>query len=130
MWGSPYFADWLEERGLEWTSQLSGQLAVRALDEPPPPRDDFRREDGARLRDFVKRAARLPPRVRMVASLCLDQGLSLSACAERLSISRETVRVHLRRLRGFQRRAAARAEARERIEAAEAAWWPGGGSGG
>jgi DNA-directed RNA polymerase specialized sigma24 family protein len=64
---------------------------------------DVRRPDAERLREFVSRANRLPGRVRDVAVLLLEHGLSLSECAARLGISRETVRVHLRRLRAFER---------------------------
>jgi DNA-directed RNA polymerase specialized sigma24 family protein len=113
--GSGYFESWLASHGLEYSRQLASDLMDRACEASPPPRDDPRRTDGAELREFVERAARLPPRLRDIASLCLDQGLSLTACAARLSISRETVRVHLRRLRALQRRAAARAAARAAV---------------
>jgi DNA-directed RNA polymerase specialized sigma24 family protein len=112
LWGNPYFETWLEEQGLEWTPRLASDLVERALSDPPPPPPDHpRRDDGDELRAFVKRAPSLSTRLRSVATLCLEQGLSLTACAERLSISRETVRVHLRRLRALHRRALARRHA-------------------
>jgi DNA-directed RNA polymerase specialized sigma24 family protein len=85
------------------------ELVRRSLEvDDVAPGDDPRRADAQELRDFVRRAAALPYRVREVAALCLDEGLSLTACGERLGIKRETVRVHLRRLRALRRRAAAR----------------------
>ena len=112
LWDSGRLESWLDEQGVEWTPQLMAELVERATSEPPPPPPDHpRREDASELRAFVKRAPWLPYRVRQVAALCLEQGLSLAACAAHLSISRETVRVHLRRLRALHRRALARRNA-------------------
>ncbi|MBK9037206.1 MAG: helix-turn-helix domain-containing protein [Myxococcales bacterium] len=69
--------------------------AARRAAEPP-------RHRGALA--FVERAARLPARLRAVAALCLRDGATLDETAARLGIARETVRVHLRRLRALQRR--------------------------
>ena len=74
----------------------------------PPPSGDVRRQDTERLREFLQRATRLRGRMREVATLCIEHGLSLSQCAERLGISRETVRVQLRRLRSLERRSSER----------------------
>lgn len=108
--GSAALERWLAMHGLEWSPAISTELMERAVDvDLRPPRDHPLRPDARALREFATRAASLPRRMREVASLCLDQGLSLRACAERLSISRETVRVHLRRLRALRRLAATRA---------------------
>jgi DNA-directed RNA polymerase specialized sigma24 family protein len=96
---------WIARSGVEYSRGLVMELWNRAegADEGPGP-GDFRRTDAERLRTFVRDAARLPPRLRQIANLCLDHGLSLSQCAERLGIARETVRAHLRRLRLLERR--------------------------
>lgn len=74
-----------------------------ALDAPPAPNDP-RRTDRDRLLEFVGRAEGLPTRLRQVARYCLEDGLSVRECGERLGIARETVRAHLRRLRLIERR--------------------------
>ena len=76
--------------------------------ETPPPVVRPNRRDAAELLAYVERAARLPGRLRAVATLCLKDGATLDEAAARLGIARETVRVHLRRLRALQRAAAAR----------------------
>lgn len=104
-----YLEAWLERHGLAFSQKILVELVRRSLEvDDVAPRDDPRRADAQELRDFVRRAAALPYRVREVAALCLDEGLSLTACGERLGIKRETVRVHLRRLRALRRRAATR----------------------
>ena len=101
-------AQWLDAHGVEWHRSLMVFLFDRASEAQPAPVDDPRRADAAELRVFAERAARLPPRLQQVAQLCLEDGLSLRACAERLGLSRETVRVHLRRLRALRRMVMAR----------------------
>jgi|JI9StandDraft_1071089.scaffolds.fasta_scaffold277268_1 DNA-directed RNA polymerase specialized sigma24 family protein len=109
---SGYLDAWLEARGLDRSPQILTELMERALEvDSVRPRDHPRRRDAQALRDFVDRAAALPYRLREVARLCLVEGLSLRACAERLGIARGTVRVHLRRLRALRRLAAARRSA-------------------
>jgi RNA polymerase sigma factor (sigma-70 family) len=76
--------------------------ADEALDQPPPPPDP-RRRDRDRLIAFVDTAEGLPRRLREVARFCLEDGLTLRECGARLGITRETVRVHLRRLRALER---------------------------
>lgn len=106
-----HLAQWLDANDVAWERSLMWFLYERASEVPPPaPVDDPRRSDGAELREFVDRAARLPPRLREVAQLCLEDGMSLRACAERLGVSRETVRVHLRRLRALRRMVMARGQ--------------------
>lgn len=61
------------------------------------------RRDVEQLCHFVERAGRLPDRQKDVFFLCVAKGLSLGECADHLGISRETVRVHLRRLRRAMR---------------------------
>lgn len=80
-------------------------LAKRAGEAPPRvvvPVRNPRRRDTDELLALVDRAVYLPPRLREVATLCLVHGLTLNECARRLGISRETVRVHLRRLRALR----------------------------
>lgn len=94
--------------------QLTFRQAIAVIDErmdeadaaPPVVRPN--RRDTAALLAYVQRAARLPPRLRAVAALCLRDGATLDEAATRLGIARETVRVHLRRLRALQRAADAR----------------------
>lgn len=97
---------WARGHGIPYVEALS-EVMERVM-EVVEVRDDPRRKDAAALRAFVARVERFPPRIEQVVQLCLQEGLSLAACAARLGISRETVRVHLRRLRAMQRRAAAR----------------------
>ncbi len=98
-------SSWLMERGLQ-AREVLGSLMVRA-DEweppPPPPHVDLRRPDAADLREFVKKAVGLPFRLRQVAALCLEAGLTLDECAAEMGVARGTVRVHLRRLRAIRR---------------------------
>ncbi len=99
--------DWLTANGLPFSGDIRSALYALASQAPvevaPPRRVDPRRKDPATLVEFVDRAAALPLRLRQVAAFCLEDGLSLSQCAKRLGISRETVRVHLRRLRAVHR---------------------------
>ncbi len=108
--GSPWlYATWRQKHGLAHSGHLLQLLWERAeacLDEPS--QSDARRRDADSLRQFSRRAARLPARQRQIASLLLDHGLSLTECARELGISRETARTHLRRLRESERRARAR----------------------
>jgi hypothetical protein len=116
------------DRGIDCTGDVVRYVMVRAMDpdpEPPPlpePRATPRRGDAEELRDFVKRAVKLPWRLREVAELCFDRGLTLDQCAARLGIARETVRAHLRRLRLLKRMVDARKpiDAREPALAADA----------
>lgn len=62
------------------------------------------RTDAEALCAFVDRWPGIRGRMRQVFDLCIVEGLSLTECGERLGISRETVRVHLRRLRHLMRR--------------------------
>ncbi len=100
-------ADWLDTNRIPFDLRSFGFLSARAAEAyeaaAPPPLPSPHRLDAAQLRDFVSRAVRLPLRVRQVAQLCLEDGLTLDVCAKRLGISRETVRVHLRRLRQLRR---------------------------
>lgn len=61
------------------------------------------RTDVEELCDFVETAGRLPPRLRDVFQLCFVDGLTRREAAQRLGISIETVRAHLRRLRQLRR---------------------------
>lgn len=100
------FQVWLAEIGIPYSRPLRRAvwaLADAAASSPSP--GDARRKDAEELREFVERAGWLPYRLRQVAELCLDHGLSLAECARHLGISRETVRVHLRRLRALRRQA-------------------------
>lgn len=103
------FEAWLGQHRVPFREAIAG-IDERMLDEevaPPVVRPN--RRDAAELLAYVERAARLPARLRAVATLCLKDGATLDEAAARLGIARETVRVHLRRLRALQRAAAARA---------------------
>lgn len=92
--------EWLDAHGVAWSPAALAHIQVRAAEyEPALALPHPRREDTAALRELVALAAKMPRRQREIAALCLDQGLSLSECAARLGIGRETVRTHLRRLR-------------------------------
>jgi DNA-directed RNA polymerase specialized sigma24 family protein len=98
--------DWCDAHGLEWSASVQTAVFKRSLEPeeaPPPPPPDPRRRDTAELQHFVAEAPDLPLRLREVATLCLDRGLTLDQCAAELGIKRETVRVHLRRLRAIRR---------------------------
>lgn len=103
---------WMSEHGVSYREAYGviADLALTTGDEQPRPRPQ--RHDSEALREFVKRAVRLAPRMRTVAQLCLDEGLTLDETAARMGIARETVRVHLRRLRALKRRSDARRSAR------------------
>lgn len=82
---------------------------------------NLRRRDAVELRALVSGAAdRLPQRLRQVAILCLIEGMSIAQAAAALTMSPNTVRSHLRRLREMAARnataaaAAAGASARSR----------------
>jgi hypothetical protein len=117
------------ERQIACTDEVLRFVIVRSADpdpEPPPlpkPPGNPRRPDADELREFVKRAHKLPWRLREVAALCIDYGLTLDQCAQRLGIARETVRAHLRRLRLLKRVVDARkpAGARKPTDARESA---------
>jgi RNA polymerase sigma factor (sigma-70 family) len=101
---------WCDKHDVVFTRDVLKAVIKRASDPeeiPPPPPPDPRRRDTEALQQFVSKAVKLPPRVRQVAALCLDQGFTLDQCAAQLGIKRETVRVHLRRLRTMRKRAAA-----------------------
>jgi DNA-directed RNA polymerase specialized sigma24 family protein len=102
---------WSERHGvpLREVTDVAFDLAEQALDEGPVP-NDSRRKDAERLLAFADRAEGLSFRLRQVAYLCLEEGLSLRQAATQIGISRETVRVHLRRLRKIEK------EVREREE--------------
>jgi DNA-directed RNA polymerase specialized sigma24 family protein len=98
--------EWCEAHGFTWTVSIQSAVFKRSLEReeaPPPPPPDPRRRDTAELQAFVAKAPTLPLRLREVATLCLDQGLTLDQCAAALGIKYETVRVHLRRLRAIRR---------------------------
>lgn len=80
----PLLSRFIDESGVMRPGKLISALWQRAegADEGPGPGDP-RRTDAERLREFVQTAARLPRRLRQVASLCLDHGLSLTECANR-----------------------------------------------
>lgn len=100
---------WLGQHQLRYREAIA-VIGDRMLDvEATPPVVRPNRRDAAELLAYVERAARLPARLRAVAALCLKDGATLDETAARLGIARETVRVHLRRLRALQRAAAARA---------------------
>jgi DNA-directed RNA polymerase specialized sigma24 family protein len=65
------------------------------------------RPDLLALRAFLDEMPSMTTRRRQVAQLCLVEGRSLSAAAEALGLSRETVRTHLRRIREQARKAGA-----------------------
>jgi DNA-binding NarL/FixJ family response regulator len=111
------FACWMGNNGLTRKSpevqavmqQADDALERGVLDEPeelkPEGYSKVFRADAKELCDFVGTNPRLlPRRMAEVFELCVRQGLSLNACAERLHITKETVRVHLRRLRLLRRR--------------------------
>ncbi len=102
-------AVWLEEHQLRHRDVVGVLDDLTFHDEPPPLVVRPNRRDTAALLAYVDRAVRLPPRLRAVARLCLQDGATLDQAAAQLGITRETVRVHLRRLRAKQRAADARA---------------------
>ena len=106
--GSPYFTAWLVERGIPFDHSLFSDLVERSTDPKEYAAAPRGRTDSDELRELMEKAGRLPRRVQEVASLCLEHGFTLRQCAERLGISRETVRVHLRRLRAMHRMVVAR----------------------
>jgi DNA-directed RNA polymerase specialized sigma24 family protein len=98
--------EWCEAHGFTWSVSIQTAVFKRSVepnDEPQPPPPDPRRRDTAELQHFVAKAPNLPLRLREVAILCLDRGLTLDQCAAQLGIKRGTVRVHLRRLRAIRR---------------------------
>lgn len=100
---------WFCKHQLPYRETLGVLYTLADDDVPPPPVARPNRRDTAALLAYVDRAARLPPRLRSVARLCLQDGATLDQAAAKLGITRETVRVHLRRLRAMQRAADARA---------------------
>lgn len=98
--------NFMEGKGMTVSEVIRDLLcrAEGARAEPPPIPVRPQRPDTLALLETMQRSARLPPRVREVATLCLLEGLSLDDCAARLGIKRETVRVHLRRLRSIYKR--------------------------
>lgn len=117
-------ADWCDLHHVPFTSET--RTYIRDLAEqapppppPPPPTSHPRRTDADGLRAYVLAAAGLPPMLMAVARLCLFQNVSLTQAGVQLGISRETVRVHLRRLRELNRLAKARCAA---MAAWEAQW--------
>ncbi len=103
------FAAWLGQHRLGFREAFAVIVERMPDDEVTPPVVRPNRRDTAALLAFVERAVRLPARLRSVARLCLQDGATLDEAAARLGIARETVRVHLRRLRALQRAADARA---------------------
>jgi len=64
-----------------------------------------RRRDLGELRALVEGARdRIPPRMRAVAELCLEEGRSAAEAGAALAMSAATVRTHLQRLRAIARR--------------------------
>jgi DNA-binding CsgD family transcriptional regulator len=118
----PLLSRFIDESEVMRPRKLISALRERAAgaDEGPSPGDP-RRTDAERLREFVQGAVGLSLRLRQVANLCLDHGLSLTECATRLGISRNTVRVHLWRLRQLERATRARREPSARVGAAATA---------
>jgi len=100
---------WLCKHPLPYRQAIGVLYTLADDDVPPPPVVRSNRRDTAALLAYVDRAVRLPSRLRAVARLCLQDGATLDQAAAQLGITRETVRVHLRRLRAMQRAADARA---------------------
>jgi DNA-directed RNA polymerase specialized sigma24 family protein len=103
---------WIERRGKMPTPEENAaifELAMQAADAEEAHaavaylRDDPRRTDGELLRAYTRNAPGLPQRLRDVAKLCLEDGLSLTQCARELGLSRNTVRVHMQRIRSMAR---------------------------
>jgi DNA-directed RNA polymerase specialized sigma24 family protein len=120
MVANPYSAmAWAEKVGVPWSPAVIVALheladAARVADDQQ--RTDARgsaanrrRRDVGRITSFMERAAtRLPRRLEEVYELCINRGQSLDQAAAALGISRNTVRTHLRRIRGYARRSAVR----------------------
>lgn len=103
--------DWCDATGVPFTSETRKyihELAEKAPPPPPPPAPHPRRTDTDELKELVRNAEKLPPMLKLVGKACLFNGLSLSEAAAHLRISRETVRVHLRRLRAINKMVKAR----------------------
>ena len=103
------FEAWLCQHQLAYREAIAVISERMPDDDVTPPVVRPNRRDAAALLAFAERAVRLPARLRAVASLCLRDGATLDEAAARLGIARETVRVHLRRLRALQRASDARA---------------------
>lgn len=114
-----FFEEYLAEKGLAYSRELWCKLVDRYLqasDEalheyfhPPSRRKEWKgwRPDLEALRAYLEVMPSMTIRRRQVARLCLVEGLSLTAAAEYLGISRETVRTHLKRIREQARQAGA-----------------------
>jgi DNA-directed RNA polymerase specialized sigma24 family protein len=112
-------AEWAKDQGLDdmAAAQELRSLLARVAEEPdqwaaevtnvepPAPAARPGRDDTDEIRAFVAKAPQLHGRLRQVFQLCIEEGLTLFECGARLGITRETVRVHLRRLRVLVRRA-------------------------
>lgn len=83
---------WIDRAGVPFreATNVIFDRAMEAMDADPPPNP--RRRDTKQLLEFVDKAEGLPFRLRQVARLCLEEGLSLSECAAHLGITRETGR--------------------------------------
>ena len=98
-----FYARWCRAHGLDRFSREArevydrGDALIEAREQRPPPPNP-RRRDTELIFNYARKA-RLPLRQTQVFELCIRNGMSLTACAKRLGISRETVRVHLRLLR-------------------------------
>jgi hypothetical protein len=101
--GSPYFEEWLEDHGIPFDRSLLSDLFDRSLDPKEFAPEPHGRKDAGELRELVAKAARLPSRVRQVASLCLDHGLTLRQCAASSSHA-PAAGASARRRRGTMRR--------------------------
>lgn len=121
MRGRPNRVDaWLARHGLSGPPKgFFARVATLAFEaELEQDRVDAARQQSARLSpanrhrpDLDRLAAmmddlrdRLPRRLVEVHALCIDEGLSNAAAAERLGVSVSTVRTHLARIRGIMRR--------------------------
>lgn len=113
------FEDHLAARGISYSRELWRKLVDRYLQtseeaqyeyfHPPSGRTEWKgwRPDLHALRAYFDDVPSMTIRRRQVARLCLVDGLSLTAAAEALGISRETVRTHLKRIRLQARQAGA-----------------------
>lgn len=111
--------DYLVEHGLSYSRELWRWLVDRYLEASDEAREQYYRPRSQRrewkgwrpdlhaLRAFLDEVPSMTIRRRQVAQLCLVDGLSLTAAAEALGISRETVRTHLKRIRLHARRVGA-----------------------
>ena len=113
------FEEYLAEKGIAYSRELWCKLVDRYLQtseeaqyeyfHPPSGRREWKgwRPDLQALRAYLDSMPSMTIRRRQVARLCLVDGVSLTAAAEQIGISRETVRTHLKRIREQARQAGA-----------------------